>query len=587
MSSPLSPPDVRPSKSLPTMCFFGATIGVIAGVGAWFFRLLIGTFHNLLFLGELSFTYDANVHTPPSPWGAAVILVPPAGAIVVVWLVKTFAPEAKGHGVPEVMDAIHYQQGRIRPVVAVVKSLASAICIGSGGSVGREGPIIQIGSAFGSALGQFTHLPTRQIIVLISAGAAGGIAATFNAPLGGIVFAIELLLVSINVRSLLPVGISTVVACYLGRALIGMSPAFNFPPLQSPSFELSSPWTLILCMPFGVVMGLVSVAFVRGLYWAEDRFDALPVNDYVRHVAAMTVVGVIMYVLHMATGHYYIQGVGYATIMDLIRGVLTSPTLIVILFLCKLVVTCLTLGSGGSGGVFSPALFMGATCGALCAHLLAWLLPSFEISHVFLVLAGMAAAIAGTTGAIVTSAVMVLEMTDDVNVTLPIVLTSVFALGVRKWISPESVYTLKLIRRDHVVPEGLQAALLDSRRVSDVMHQPFRVLPSTATWSPFSGTTIVFEDHRIRGVIRGAPSRQDDPQKLLANCEGKYVVATPLTPLTDCLRQMHAEKAWAIVVVRVLPCQHESDVVGVVTDRELADWQRGAANLLEGGRVTT
>ncbi|MFI4875927.1 MAG: chloride channel protein, partial [Blastopirellula sp. JB062] len=231
----------RPA-SLMWMCVLAIAVGTIGGLGAWLFRLLIGVLHNAFFLGELNFVYDANAHTESNPWGPGVILVPVIGAVCVAWLVKTFAPEAKGHGVPEVIDAIHYKQGIIRPIVAVIKSLASAICIGSGGSVGREGPIIQIGSAFGSTLGQAVGVPARQQITLVAAGAAAGIAATFNAPLGGVVFAIELLLVSINVRTLLPVALATVTATYLGRALLGVYPAFHFAALEVDRFELGSPW---------------------------------------------------------------------------------------------------------------------------------------------------------------------------------------------------------------------------------------------------------------------------------------------------------------------------------------------------------
>src|SRR5262249_54090215 len=160
-------------------------VGVIAGYGAVVFRAMIGGFHNLLFFGELSRIYDANLHTPPSPWGFLVILVPVVGAVGVAFIVGTVAPEAQGHGVPEVMDANYYREGRIRPVVAAVKSIASALSIGSGGSVGREGPIAQIGAAFGSTLGQIIRMPTHQRIVLVGAGAGAGIAATFNAPIRG------------------------------------------------------------------------------------------------------------------------------------------------------------------------------------------------------------------------------------------------------------------------------------------------------------------------------------------------------------------------------------------------------------------
>ena len=207
-------------------------VGVIAGLGAVVFRAMIGGFHNLLFLGQWSFAYDANVHTLASPWGAGIMLVPVLGAIGVALLVKTFAPEAKGHGVPEVMEAIYYKDGRIRPVVALVKSLASALSIGSGGSVGREGPIIQIGAAFGSTLGQLISMPARQRVILLAAGAGGGIAATFNTPIGGIAFAIELMMTSASALSLLLVALSCATATYIGRLFLGALPSFNVPALS-------------------------------------------------------------------------------------------------------------------------------------------------------------------------------------------------------------------------------------------------------------------------------------------------------------------------------------------------------------------
>ena len=191
--------------------------GLVAGLGAAVFRALIAFFHNLLFLGVFSLSYDANTHTPASPWGVAVILVPVLGALAVTYLVKHYAPEAKGHGVPEVIDAIYYHGGVIRPTVAVIKSLASAISIGSGGAIGREGPIIQIGAAFGSTVGQLIPLPRWQRLTLIACGAGGGIAATFNTPIGGLLFAIELILPEISSRTLIPVALATGAATYAGR----------------------------------------------------------------------------------------------------------------------------------------------------------------------------------------------------------------------------------------------------------------------------------------------------------------------------------------------------------------------------------
>ena len=201
------------------------------------FRDLIGLIHNVLFLGQFSVHYDANLFTPPSPWGALVILVPVLGALAVTFLVTNFAPEAKGHGVPEVMDAIYYKGGVIRPVVAVVKSLASAIAIGSGAAVGREGPIIQIGSALGSTLGQIVRMPAGQRIILVAAGAGAGIAATFNTPIGGVMFAIELMMPEVSVRTFLPVALATGTATFIGRFFFGPQPAFTVPQLAPMSAD--------------------------------------------------------------------------------------------------------------------------------------------------------------------------------------------------------------------------------------------------------------------------------------------------------------------------------------------------------------
>ena len=574
-------------KKLPVICVYALAIGVIAGLGAWAFRMLIGFFHNLLFLGELNFHYDANIHTPPNPWGAGIILVPVLGALVVTWMVKNFAPEAKGHGVPEVMDAVYYNQGNIRPIVAVVKSVASAICIGSGGSVGREGPIIQIGSAFGSTLGQLTKIPVHQRVTLIAAGAGAGIAATFNAPLGGLVFAIELLLVSVNVRTLLPVGLATVTSSYIGRILLGADPAFNFPAIQMQTFQLADPAYLALFIPFGVIMGLVAYLFVRGIYWAEDLFDAMPGNAYSRHLSGMLVVGIMIYCVSLwaPTHYYYIQGVGYATIMDLLHG---DPALfklsgadftifLLILFVLKMAATFLTLGSGGSGGVFSPSLFLGAITGSLFWQLVQfagpdWLASELSEHQVAFVIAGMAAGVGASTGATLTGAIMLIEMTADAGVTLPIILTCVVANVVRKLLSPGSVYTLKLIRRGHIVPEGLQAAIVEAQCAKDIMAKDFRTLTKSETWSLSDKITVIeLDEDQYHVVLAGVA---EEPTVLGNNC----CVLPGDTPAISMLRTLNAEKV-PFAVIKADTADGAA-IVGVISDHEIASFTRETAELL-------
>ena len=453
------------------MLLCSLAVGVVAGFGAVVFRDMIGAFHNLLFLGQLSIHYDANVHTDiPPPWGAWIILVPVLGAIAVAFLVKNFAPEAKGHGVPEVMEAVYYHGGRIRPVVALIKSVASALSIGSGGSVGREGPIIQIGAAFGSTLGQMVPMTAADRAVLIAAGAGGGIAATFNTPIGGIAFAIELMMPVATAANLLIVAISTLIATSIGRLFFGAEPSFN---VLSLSIEHGLDPTLLVLPWFalcGLLVGLLAWAFTRGIYRFEDLFDSMPGNYYTRHMSGMLIVGVLMYgfvtLSQRAFGqpnHYYIEGVGYATIMDILRGDLTAPEFLLLLMAAKLLATCLTLGSGASGGVFSPAMFMGATLGAAFGSVLQSIFPDLPsasiMSPAHFAYAGMAGMVGGTTGAVITGTVMIFEMTRDYTVIMPVILTVAVSAAVRNWLSPATIYTMKLVRRGEAVPRGLQVLM--------------------------------------------------------------------------------------------------------------------------------
>ena len=220
----------RPSRiGLFRLSILAIVVGAVTGFGAVLFRALIGFIHNVAFLGLFSTDYDASLFTPPSPWGFFIIFVPVLGGMLVTFLITNFAPEARGHGVPEVMDAIYYKEGVIRPVVALIKSLASALSIGTGAAVGREGPIIQIGAALGSSIGQIIPVAPWQRITLVAAGAGAGIAATFNTPIGGVMFAIQLMMPELSARTFLPVALATGTATFVGRIFFGIHPAFAIP----------------------------------------------------------------------------------------------------------------------------------------------------------------------------------------------------------------------------------------------------------------------------------------------------------------------------------------------------------------------
>ncbi len=447
-------PQDPPRLGLLPLALLALVVGLITGIGAVVFRGLIGLIHNLLFLGSPSFVYNASLFTPADPFGPFIILVPVIGGLGVTWIGSNFAPEAKGHGVPEVMDAVYYNRGVIRPVVAVVKSIASALAIGSGAAVGREGPIIQIGSAFGSTLGQVIRMPTGQRITLVAAGAGAGIAAT---PIGGVLFATELMLPEVSVDTFLPVAVATGTATFIGRIFFGSEPAFSVPAnLAALPNAPSGVVTLALYALLGATVGVAAAGFVRTLHWFEDGFDLIE-GRYLRHGLGMLLVGIAMYAFWLAKRHYFIEGVGYATIQATLQGAFTSAGFLLLLAIAKLLATSISLGSGSSGGVFSPSLFMGATLGAAFATLVTGLFPSAPVSLPAFAMVGMGAMVGGGTGAAMTAVTMIFEMTRDYNIVLPMILAVALAFGVRRLFSRENIYTMKLFRRGHPIPKALHA----------------------------------------------------------------------------------------------------------------------------------
>jgi chloride channel protein, CIC family len=541
LSNDYSTPSAR-SLNAPVLWALSILVGIVAGLGAVAFRALIAILHNLLFLSKLSATYDANIHTPPGPWGPFVILVPVVGALGVVFLVKNFAPEAKGHGVPEVMDAVYHRRGIIRPVVSVVKALASALSIGSGASIGREGPIIQIGSSFGSTIGQLLKVPVWQRITLIAAGAGGGIAATFNTPVGGVLFAVEIILHEVSARTLVPVFTATATATYIGQLYFGPHPSFFIPALETPYFVLAKPIMLAAYAGLGVIAGLVSALFIRSLYGAERIFEKhVKGGYYVQHVTGMLLVGLLMYALMYRFGHYYIQGVGYATIQDILTGAAYPLYLLFLLFVLKLLATSLTLGSGASGGVFSPALFLGATSGAAWGMALNHFFPALNISPAAFAVAGMGGVVGGSTGAAMAAIVMIFEMTLDYTVIVPMTLTVAISYGVRRSLMKDSIYTRKLTLRGEVVPDTMRADIQVSGGAARIMHQ---VPPETL---------VAF----IAASGEGSP--------------GASVTVRDDDSLWDVVAKMRAQHASVALVTEKDGHFTAADVKGVITRKDLID----------------
>jgi len=575
----------RPIR-LPQLSLLALGLGIVTGFGAVLFRDLIGLVHNLFFTGHLLVHYDANVFTAPAPWGPFVILVPVLGGLGVTFLVTHFAPEAKGHGVPEVMDAIYYKGGVIRPVVALVKSLASALAIGSGSSVGREGPIIQIGSALGSTLGQIIRMPVGQRIALVAAGAGAGIAATFNTPIGGVLFAIELMLPEVSAETFLPVAIATGSATFLGRWFFGDMPAFNVPTLQALPIDSKALMELLLFAVVGALTGIAAAGFIHGLHLFEDTFDRIK-GRYLRHVLGMLLLGVLMYALLRTCGQYYVDGVGYATVQAILAGQLSTFWLLGLLFACKLVATSLSLGSGSSGGIFSPSLFMGATLGGGFAALLNALGMPIPLSVPAFAIVGMGAMVGGGTGAVMTAVTMIFEMTRDYSIIMPMIVAVAMSIGARRMLSRETIYTLKLVRRGRSIPKARHANMFLVRTAREVMDTDIQVLPGEASFDEYvrqpehAGRlrhVVVTERGHIYGVIRvntGLRRGLENAQTgiLLRDVASRnFTVVGEQESAFDVIRRMWRKNALMAVVVRSSRgVPRGSDVAGVITKEHVAD----------------
>ncbi|MFQ5849709.1 MAG: chloride channel protein [Candidatus Binatia bacterium] len=553
-----------------------AIVGIGAGFGAVVFRWLIASFEFFAFEGggaALSFL------------GAYyVVLIPAFGGLIVGPLVYFFAREAKGHGVPEVMEAVALKGGRIRPIVAVVKALASSICIGTGGSVGREGPIVQIGSALGSTLGQVLRLPDERIRTLVACGAAGGIAATFNAPVAGVIFALEVILREFSSRSFSMVVIASVTSSEVGRTFLG-----NFPAFQAPPYSLISPWELLLYTLLGLIAAPVASAFIFLIYRMEDVFDAWRFPEYIKPAVGGLGVGII----GLFTPQVF--GVGYGTIGRALHGELITEVMLGLL-MTKLLATSLTLGSGGSGGIFAPSLVMGAVLGGSFGNLVHEWMPTITAPPGAYALVGMAAVFAGAARAPITAVLILFEMTQDYRIILPLMLATVVSTLLSGRLHRESIYTLKLIRRGVDIGQRRQQNLMRSIRVDAAM-TPFSQLLTVRPDTSFEalaklfqtthshGFAVVNEKDEIYGIVSVSDlERALKRSKATGTVRDIYttrlITAFPEEPLEEVIQRIGVQDVSRIPVVdrvnprRLLGMVHRADVIRAYTTALMDDQAR-------------
>ena len=435
-----------------TVIIVASIVGIIGGIGAVGFRTLI----EVLQIGTIGSYTNILQTVTDLPWYMKLFL-PVAGGCIVGPLVYYFGRETKGHGVPEVMEAVALRGGKIRPRVMALKALVSAVTIATGGSVGREGPIVQIGSSVGSTFGQWLGVSQDKLKVLVACGAAAGIAATFNAPIAGVMFAVEIIMGNYAITTLVPLIMSSVMATIIGRWYFGDIPAFEI-----PHYALGSGWEIIPYILLGIMTGVLAVGFVKLLYGLEDFADNIPLKGWVKTPLILFFVGLMLLQFPQ------VYGVGYDTITQVLKGE-TVWYLLLLLLPIKMLATSITLAAGGSGGIFAPSLFLGAVFGGLFGSVMQFLFPELVVSSGAYAVVGMSAMVAGTTHAPITAFLIIFELTGDYKLILPIMICAILSTFVASLIKKDTIYTMKLVRRGIDLFKNSEVSVMQVTKVKDVM----------------------------------------------------------------------------------------------------------------------
>ena len=475
------------------MAVLAVIVGLAAGIGAVGFRHLIN-FFQLVAYGSSEELLEVVKFLP---WYKKV-WIPAVGGLIVGPLVYFLAREAKGHVVPEVMEAVTLKGGIIRKRVVIIKTLASAVSISTGGSVGREGPIVQIGSAIGSTLGQVLKLSADRMRTLVGCGAAAGIAATFNAPIAGSMFALEVILGDFALATFSPIVISSVVATAVSRAYLGDTPAFIV-----PGYELVSAWEFPMYLTLGLFCAAVGVTFTKTLYRIEDVFGRFKFPEYLKAVLGGMILGVI--------GLFFPQilGVGYGA-MDMALLQHLSWWLMLVLVIIKVVATSITIGSGGSGGIFAPSLFLGAMAGGFFGMVVHHLFPNVTASPGAYSIVGMGAVVAATTHGPLAAILILFEMTGSYKIILPLMFSCIVGTIVSGQLLRDSIYTLKLARRGVDIKAGKEVNVLKSLSVNDVMSHNVETITEGCTLesmadkiskSRHNSFPMMDSDNKLSGIL--------------------------------------------------------------------------------------
>lgn len=572
------------------------TVGILVGIGAILFRYLLAFTNNIFLEGRIGFDYD-----PFAPFltslGWIAVFTPAIGGLIAGLLIYKFAQEAKGHSVPEVMEAMSTNEGKIRPRVALVKALASAFTIGSGGSAGREGPMVQIGAASGSGLAQTLGLSGEETRILLACGAAGGIAATFNTPIGGVLFALELILLERSTKSFVPLVISTMMATFIARAFLGN---FISLPVQN-LYTLTSTYEIPLYILLGIICGIAAVFFIKMLYGIEGWAERWNMRSYLKPVVGGAAVGLIGLSLYLVFGHYYIYGVSYGLVLPVLRSEVVTNTvlqlflLLVLLAFVKMLATSLTLGSGGSGGVLSPMLIFGALVGGAFGILMNWIFPTVTAPFGAYAIVGMAALFAGASRATLTAIVIMFEMTMSYSIILPLMLACVVSAAVGYILSKETIDTMKLKLKGVKYSSDHEVNPMEMHAIKEVMAKDVVTVKENTTVKDVSdlsartgyqGFPVLDEGGRLCGIVTMRDIRcaceGGNAEKTLKDASAikPAVTVQPEQSLAEALEIMSVKGYGRILVVDE---DDNAKVIGIVTRSRILDIYKKKVKAKEGG----
>ncbi len=507
-------------------------VGLGSGAGVWLLKQLIELFRGVFF------TDLGGLMAPLGGWTVAVF--PVLGGAVVGLLVHRWLRREKHHGVAGIMELVALGGGRLKYQLIPVKTLAASLSIGCGASVGPEDPSVQIGANFASWMGQRFGFAEERMRPLVAAGAAGAVAAAFNAPIAAVFFALEVILGEISGSGLSLVVLSSVISAIFTQAVSGPQPAFKV-----PAYTFNSPWEVPIYMGLGILAGFVAVAYIRLLYFSKDRFDRSRLPVWARPAAAGLAVGLVGIWLPQ------VFGVGYDTIEAILNGQNLSWLLLAGLLLAKLILTPVSIGGGFQGGVFAPSLFLGAALGGGYGIVVNQLFPGLELHPAAFAMVGMGAVLAGAIHAPLTAALLLFEMTNDYHIILPLLLAVIISLLIARRLNADSVYTLSLARKGIRLERGKDIEVLEGIAVSEVMETD---TPTLSEETPLEevdrllfhtrrhGLPVMDGSGELAGMLTLADleAARDQPGKSTAGqaCTRQLISAYPDETLGTALRRM-------------------------------------------------